>query len=316
MLVTMDRRIIRPATAALVALALPAAAQPEGLELAARALERAAQLAGPDAAPAEPAAPPNLALRNTALLGTAAALIAAYGFENWWQDGFGGGFKTESEGWFGADTKYGGADKLGHLYGNYVGVRLLTPLFEALGNGRESSVSLASWSTFIAYSAVEVIDGYSNAWKFSREDFVANTAGVLLGYAMEANPRLDEILDFRLAYRQSAESSHWDAFGDYSGQRYFVVAKADAFEALRAHPVTRYLELSVGYGTTGYSPPAGIESTPKRTWYVGLGLNLSRLLADGFYGGARKSTPFQKAADVAFDFVQFPTYAATSKDIP
>ena len=73
--------------------------------------------------------PPNLGLRNSLIIATGATLVAVYGSNNWWRTGFGGGFETASEGWFGADTRYGGADKLGHIYSNYAGVRVLTPTF-------------------------------------------------------------------------------------------------------------------------------------------------------------------------------------------
>ena len=80
--------------------------------------------------------PPNLSLRNSLIIGTNATLVAAYGSYNWWRTGFGGGFDTANEGWLGAGTNFGGADKLGHIYSNYAGVRLLTPLFESAGKRR------------------------------------------------------------------------------------------------------------------------------------------------------------------------------------
>ncbi len=278
----------------LVALAMAAQA---GSALAQDARSTAVE-AGKPAAPR----PLDLRLRNAAIIGTGTALLAAYGQTHWWQAGFGGGFKTTNEGWFGRGTEYGGTDKLGHMYSNYASVRLLTPLFEAAGNSRESSVALAGWTTAGLFVGVEVLDGFSRRYRFSPQDAVMNVLGAGLGVALELRPELDEKFDFRIAYRRSP-GSRFDPFGDYSGQRYLLVTKADGFEALRRHTAARYLELSLGYQARGFE--AGGER--RRDLYLGVSLNLSRLLADAAYGGRLQSTPVQRVAERVFELVQLPT---------
>ena len=246
--------------------------------------------------------PVHLRQRNALIIGTTATLFAAYGKAKWWQSGFGGGFKTTNEGWFGRDAQYGGADKAGHMYSNYASVRLLTPLFESAGNSHDASVLLAAWTTAGIYTGIEVADGYSRRYKFSPQDAIMNVAGVVLGVAMETHPDLDAILDFRVDYRPSPGSG-FDPFGDYSGQKYLMVVKADGFAPLRKNRFLRYLELGIGYGARGFDN--GGER--RRDVYVGLSLNLSRLLADGAYEGRMHSTPFQRGTDRLFDLVQFPT---------
>lgn len=246
--------------------------------------------------------PPNLRLRNTLIVGSGAALITAYGLSKWWQAGFGGGFKTTNEGWFGRSTEFGGADKLGHMYFNYGSVRLLTPLFEKAGNSHDASVLLAAWTSLGIFTGVEVADGFSRRWKFSPQDAAMNLAGTVLGVVLETQPELDKIFDFRVAYRPSKDSG-FNPFGDYSGQKYLLVVKADGFAPLRKTPLLRYLEVGFGYGARGFDP--GGER--RRDLYVGLSLNLSRLLADGFYEGQMHSTPFQRGTDRLFELVQFPT---------
>jgi hypothetical protein len=271
----------------------------------------AAAAASPAVATAEAdARPPNLPLRNTLIIGTTASLYAAYGMAKWWESGFGGGFKTVNEGWFGRDTQYGGIDKLGHLYTSYASTRLLTPLFEAVGNSRESAVALAAWTSLGIYLGIEIADGFSRSYAFSPQDAAMNVAGTLLGYVMETRPELDGMFDFRLDYRPSANSG-FEPFGDYSGQRYLLVVKADAFAPLRQHSVTRYLELAVGYGARGFEP--GGER--RRDVYVGISLNLSRLLADAAYDGRMHSTPFQRGTDRLFDLIQFPTVGYTRRSL-
>lgn len=247
-------------------------------------------------------AAPDLKLRNTATIAAIGALWAGYGYNKWWNDGFGGGFKTTDEGWFGNGTDSGGADKLGHMFSNYASVRLLTPLLTATGNSREEAIRLAGWTTIGIFTAIEVVDGYSRKWGFSPQDVAMNVAGTALGVYLESHPEVDDRFDFRFAYRRSRDSG-FDPFGDYSGQRYLLVLKADGFETTRRVPALRYLELSLGYQARGFDP--GGER--RRDLYVGVSLNLSRLLADGAYGGQMHSTPLQRTAERAFELLQFPT---------
>ena len=253
---------------------------------------------------------PDLKLRNTATIAAIGALWAGYGYNKWWDDGFGGGFKTTNEGWFGNGTDSGGADKLGHMFSNYASVRLLTPLFTATGNSREEAIRLAGWTTIGIFTAIEVVDGYSRKWGFSPQDALVNVAGTALGVFLESHPEVDDRFDFRFAYRRS-KGSGFDPFGDYSGQRYLLVLKADGFETTRRLPALRYLELSLGYQARGFDP--GGER--RRDLYMGVSLNLSRLLADGAYGGQMHSTPTQRAAERAFELLQLPTAVYARKPL-
>lgn len=253
--------------------------------------------------PAQQAETPDLALRNGAVIATEAAMIGTYGMRKWWHSDFAGGFGIANEGWFGANTQFGGTDKLGHAYVNYANARLLTPLFESLGNDHDKSVALAAWATLGIFTGVEIADGYSRQWQFSPQDELANAAGVALGVLCETHPDLDRALDFRVDYRRSPRSPRFDPFSDYSELKFLFVVKADGFAPLRDNRALRYLELGMGYGTHGYDS-GGPRS---RTLYVGLSLNLARLLADGVYGGKMHTTPFQRGTDRLFDLVQFPS---------
>lgn len=276
-----------------------------------RALAAVPSSASEDMQPKPGDPPPDLRLRNSLIIVSGATLVAAYGSYNWWRSGFGGGFDTTNEGWFGSGAGFGGADKLGHIYSNYAGVRLLTPIFESAGNSRDASVSLAAWSTLGIYTALEVVDGFSRSWKFSPQDALANAAGAVLGVALETHPELDAIFDFRLDYRRSPRASNFDPFGDYSAQKYLFVVKADGFAPLRENRFLRYFEVAVGYGTQGYD--TGGER--HRDAYVGLSLNLARLLADGAYDGRMHSTAFQRGTDRLFDLVQFPTIGYVRRSV-
>jgi hypothetical protein len=251
--------------------------------------------------------PEQLRLRNAAVIGGGILLVGAYGAAKWWQDGFTGDFRTQKEGWFGQNTSSGGADKLGHVFSAYVGTRLVAQAFNAIGNEPEPARRLAAWSTLAVMLGIEVLDGYSKRYTFSREDALMDVVGVGIGYLMERNRELDNLLDFRLLYRKSEESS-FDPAGDYSGQTYLLVAKATGVPGLRENSVLRYFELAVGYGTRGYQSPPGVERA--RNLYFGVSVNLSEVLAQTVFRGAKERGVGQRATDLFLEFVQVPGTAA------
>src|SRR6188768_3295888 len=89
--------------------------------------------------PAQPPEPPNLRLRNTAIIGGTALAIGVFGYQIWWKEGFTGDFKVKREGGFSRSTEYSGIDKLGHGWFSYAAARSLTPAFEYAGNDPESA---------------------------------------------------------------------------------------------------------------------------------------------------------------------------------
>lgn len=264
--------------------------QPDKASLYSQVFESVPRTATVNMQPNPADSPPNLRLRNSLII-VGTALVAAYGAQNWWRTGFGGGFDMTSEGWFGAGTRYGGADKLGHLYSNYAGVRLLTPLFESVGNSRDASVSLAAWSTFGIYTAVEVVDGFSRNWKFSPQDAISNAAGATLGIVMDSSgtrcnsrfPRRLSPLSALIELRSVRRLFRAKVFVRGQGRWFRAVAREQL--------------------------PALFRSCD-RVWHARirqrLSLNLARLLADGAYDGRMHSTAYQRGTDRLFDLVQFP----------
>lgn len=251
--------------------------------------------------------PETLRWRNAAIGFGAAGLVALYGANNWWQDGFQGSFRTVSEGWFGQGTEYGGADKLGHAFFSYVGARLLTTGFTLAGNEPQSAVTMGTlWSLGIM-TGVEVLDGFSKKYRFSTEDAVMNVVGAAAGYLMERNAKLDALVDLRLHYNPS-DNSNFNLGGDYSGQTYLVAVKASGVPTLRSNDFLRYFELSVGYGTRGYEDPPDVER--RRNLYFGITLNMSEVLRQTVFRGNTKPTTVQRASELFFEFIQLPGTAA------
>ena len=266
--------------------------------------------------PVESSAPPaaqdhlhDVRWRTAATISAAVGGTLAYGKAKWWEDGFTGTFHTADEGWFGADTPYGGADKLGHAMFAYTAGRLLARGFEWAGNEPRQALKLGVGTAVGAIMAVEVLDGYSKQWHFSKEDAVFNLIGGGLAWWMETNPRVDALLDFRLHYRPSTGSngkSTFAPFSDYSGQRYLLVFKAGGVPALRQQGLWRYLEVSVGYGARGFDDPARDVVPPSRHMYLGVALNLTELLRGTVYSRNASPSRTQRITETFFEFVQVP----------
>lgn len=269
----------------------------------------------PDAAhnaAAVPVTPDEIDQRTrTAMLGGAVA-VGLYGMADWWKQGFTGEFRTINEGWFGRDTYTGGADKIGHAYSTYAGTRLLARGFERYGKDAGSALWLAAATSFGTLLAVEVLDGFSKEYRFSKEDVVMNGVGVGLAVLFEKSPELDRLLDFRLHYWPSGAARRHDKISpvsDYSGQTYLLVAKAAAIPALRQYQPLRYLELAAGYGTRGYRPDEGADATRSRHAYLGISLNMAEILDDTVFKESRNSRA-RRITGTVLEFVQVPGTAA------
>lgn len=256
--------------------------------------------------PGEGLTPDESRLRSWGIVTASTLVVGVYGNIKWWNDGYSDGFRTVDEGWFGQDTRSGGADKLGHLFTNYVGTRLLVDAFEWAGNDPESAQIWSVCTTLGILTGVEVVDGFSKRWRFSYNDAIMNMLGIGTALLFEKNPTLDRIMDIRLLYKPSREEG-FDPFGDYSGQTYLLVAKASGISRLREIPLLRYLELAAGYGTRGFGKGAGgVADDRSRNVYWGAGLNLSELLDQAVYRGTWRHGRMQRFTDALLEYVQIP----------
>lgn len=248
-------------------------------------------------------------LRMAGIAAASAVGVYFYGKKKWWSDGFTDRFKTENEGWFGQSTYAGGADKLGHFYGNYLSTRLLARTFEWAGNDERTSLVFAAGTVLTIFTGIEVLDGFSKEWEFSKEDQIANMLGVGTAFVLEKLPELDRLLDVRLHYVPD-RSRDFDPFGDYSGQTYLLVAKASGVPALRNHSWLRYFELAAGYGVRGLEGP--VENRA-RNFYFGVSLNLSELLNDTAFRDTPPSSWNRRLTTGFLEVVQVPGTVVAAK---
>jgi hypothetical protein len=237
--------------------------------------------------------------------GIALAGATALGVANWdW--GGSPSFRAIPEGWFGLDTHWGGADKLGHAFSafamtNVVAERLLR---SDRSPERAALSGVLTAQAFLLY--IELLDGFSGEQGFAREDVVMNLVGSGLAYARTVHPQLRELMDFRVEYRPSGYEG-FQPFTDYAGQKYLLAWKLAGVPALRGTPL-RFAELQLGYYTRGFSKAeeaAGLA--PSRHAFVGIGLNLSELL---WGPRAGRESEGRSAGRLFFEHIQLPYTSA------
>ncbi len=228
--------------------------------------------------------------------------ILAYGLQFW--DYGGANFQVIDEGWFGQNTSYGGADKLGHAYAGYLATLGFAELYENWGYERPKADLYGAISSMTAFTLIEVGDGFSkNGW--STEDLIVDAAGVLFGYWRRRVPAVGRLVDFRVEYIPSEtylEGQHSDIVTDYSGFKYLLAFKLDGIEKLSPTPLG-WFELQVGYYTRGFATgDADFFDEKTRTLYFAVGLNVSRILSKV---GLRKLGTFFEFYQAPYTYVPF-----------
>jgi len=212
-------------------------------------------------------------LRNrviyTNLIGV--GVIALWGTAYW--DYFTTAPVSGDEGWFESDTKYGGADKLGHMYSGYLFSLGFSSLFEYWGMGEEESSVYGPLTSLVIHGMMEVGDSFSKSQGFSYEDLVMSTLGAGFYYVREKYPAVKETLDFRLEYVPDFNSDQ-DLFTQYDSMKYLMALKFSGFKSMEDTPM-KYFELQVGYYTRGYE---NNEASKERVVYAGIGINSSEVL--------------------------------------
>ena len=188
-------------------------------------------------------------------------------------------FTTEpragDEGWFEEDSKYGGADKLGHMYSTYLWSLGFSSLYEYWGMKEEDSMLYGPLTSWVFQGLMEVGDSFSTTEGFSYEDMVMNTVGAAFYYVREKYPEVKRKVDLRLEYIPDF-SSDVDIFTQYNSMKYLFALKFSGFDSMEETPM-KYFELQLGYYTRGYQDSDNYNSE-ERVTYVGVGINSSEVL--------------------------------------
>jgi hypothetical protein len=214
--------------------------------------------------------------RKTLLLNAGSmAVITVYGLTKW--DYGESSFNFKDEGWFERDTKYGGADKVGHLWTGYTLSHLYRYIYRKWGYRDQEANLYGSLSSVGTNLFMEVADGFSPSQGFSYEDMVMNILGCGAGYIWGKFPSLARKIDIRIEYTPEFTSNDFGFATNYERQRFLMALKADGFNFIR-NPYLQYLEFHMGYYAHGYKDhEEGGPDDRHRSFYVGLGFNVSKL---------------------------------------
>jgi hypothetical protein len=226
------------------------------------------------------------------------AAVLIYGFSKW--DYGKSSFHFENEGWFERDSKYGGADKLGHFWSSYALSHLFSYAYRKWGYTETEANLYGALSNLGFETFMEVADGFSPSQGFSYEDMIMNVLGTGVAYVWGKYPNLARKIDFRMEYTPEFSSRDFGFSTNYERQRFLIALKADGFDFIK-NKYLRYLEFQLGYYARGYKDyEEGGPDDRRRKIYVGLGFNVSRVV--------------QKFVNTRiFDYVQIP-YTSVRKD--
>ena len=212
--------------------------------------------------------------RSWWLAGAGLAVAGIYGATVWDQGN--SGFDFKQEGWFGEDTTFGGADKLGHAFTGYAGASIVSALHRDWGLSRKESAWRGAATSMVWMTGIEIGDALSDRFGFSFEDLAADAAGCLAAYFHDTSPWFHRTIDFRWEYWPSERGRAGEdtPTDDYDGSAFLVAVNAGALLSRRPTGWD-LLDLQVGYQARGYLT----EGDEHERWiFVGLGLNLANLL--------------------------------------
>jgi len=176
-------------------------------------------------------------------------------------------FHVTREGYFGANTLDGGADKAAHFADYFVISKEFAYIFGKLGFSESSALLLGLGTAMVGGALNEVGDGFSQPG-FAYEDIVMDWLGAGTATLLLAT-RMDDLLGVRTSHLDGYPHDVFSADLKLSG----LARRLN----LNIGPL-RYLFFSVTYGTKGY--PDGPVAERQRQVGVEIGLNLEQILND------------------------------------
>jgi hypothetical protein len=190
-----------------------------------------------------------------------------------------GGFRVRVEGFFGAHTYAGGADKVAHFVDYTIAWRLMDTAYRGIGYTDSQSRWLAVGTSFAAGLATEIGDG-TTMFGFSFEDLLMDALGAATAMGLSRSG-WDDTFGFRYGSGVPQESNccATDTYGrNYSGEIYAADFKiAGIGRRLRFDPgPARFLLVSGTYGTNGYRNAAPEQR--QRLVGIEVGIHFSEIL--------------------------------------
>jgi hypothetical protein len=146
-------------------------------------------------------------------------------------------------------------DKCGHAFTSYQVGRNFYNTLQTNDSNRNRNIFLGGASGLIYLTSIEILDGKSAQWGFSKSDMLANTFGYFL-FASQEYFLQQQFISLKFSYQKSAFANmRPETFGrnfqqrllkDYNGQTYWLSAPLSLNRA-NTKRFTRWLCISFGY---------------------------------------------------------------------
>jgi hypothetical protein len=205
-------------------------------------------------------------------------------------------YKWGGDGWMGASTYAGGADKPGHAWATMALARLGTVILTDVGGFARRKASLASAGlSQLLFTGVEVRDG--TYYEFSFSDLTGDICGAIIAALLDNFPRLNELFAFRVEYWpsemymrkllgtspcRSGSCSRWNAAEDYSGETYLAALHLAGIPAVRNRigAASRFVDVAIGFDSRNYrpDPDPDVTARPRQDLFVALAVNAQGFL--------------------------------------
>ncbi|HEY4334605.1 MAG TPA: DUF2279 domain-containing protein [Puia sp.] len=186
-------------------------------------------------------------------------------------------------------------DKVGHAATAYNVAAIQTDVLR-WGGVRPGTAALIGTATALGFmTMIEIMDGHSVHWGFSKGDMFANMAGCLLFEGQQLMWGQQRV-SLKFSYHGTIFPQYYPAelgsnlpqrmLKDYNGQTYFLSFNIASFLPGSSN-FPRWLNLSVGYGAEGmigaFKNPTEINGKPipefrrYRQWYLSFDTDLYRI---------------------------------------
>ena len=204
-------------------------------------------------------------------------------------------------------------DKLGHLTTAYNIAAVQYDLMRWCGVENDPSIAIGALTALGYMSIIEVLDGFSSKWGFSKGDMLANIIGTAI-FAGQQKGWGEQRISMKFSYHATIYPKYYpEELGknwisrilkDYNGQTYWLSFNIKSFLSAK-NDFPTWLNMSMGYGAEGMigatkNPDSlhgmTIPPTPRfRQFYLAPDADLMRVPSNSsFFNGAAYFTRFIK----------------------
>ncbi|GAC1704662.1 MAG: DUF2279 domain-containing protein [Flavisolibacter sp.] len=221
---------------------------------------------------------------------------------------------------FNDNTEWLQMDKMGHATTAYTIAVIQNDLMRWCGVKTGASIAIGSATALSYMSIIEIMDGFSDHWGFSKGDMLANLVGTALFAAQQSwwhDQRISLKFSFHASpyahFNPSELGNNWKSrlLKDYNGQTYWLSINIKSFLP-GSSPFPAWGQLALGYGAEGM---IGANENPReikgkaipefkryRKFYLAPDVDLIRIQAGPFFNNSAYILRWLKFPTPALEF--------------